>query len=186
MLRNIDDHLPFIGMPKVSKKVVAIVTRVRVLDESGGGSGAESFHESFDALAQAIRRARGAPARDAEDLSLSQYALVRALAERSDVRIGDLAGEAAVTPSTATRILDTLERRALVRRGRAPGDRRGVTVTLTDRGRQALERHDSWLRGRQQAFFATLPDSQRALAPDLLRRLAVLIDELAAGPVDAA
>jgi hypothetical protein len=30
-----------------------------------------------------------------------------------------------------------------------------------------------------------LPDSQRALAPDLLRRLVVLIDELAAGPVDA-
>jgi hypothetical protein len=60
-----------------------------------------------------------------------------------------------------------------------------VTVTLTDRGRLALERHDTWLRGRQQAFFATLPDSQRALAPDLLRRLAVLIDELAAGPVDA-
>ena len=165
--------------------VVAIVTKVRVIDESGGGPGADSFHESFDALTQAIRRARGAPARDAEDLSLSQYALVRALAERSDVRIGDLAGEAAITPSTATRILDTLERRALVRRKRAPGDRRGVTVTLTDRGRLALERRDAWLRGRQQAFFATLPDSQRSLAPDLLRRLAVLIDELAAGPVDA-
>lgn len=165
--------------------VVAIVTSVRVLDEFAGGIGAESFHESFDALAQAIRRARGAPARDAEDLSLSQYALVRALAERSDVRIGDLAGEAAITPSTATRILDTLERRSLIRRRREPGDRRVVTVTLTERGRMALERRDTWLRGRQQAFFATLPDAQRALAPDLLRRLAVLIDELAAGPADA-
>ena len=165
--------------------VVAIVTSVRSLEEVGGGSGVESFHESFDALAQAIRRARGAPARGAEDLSLSQYALVRALAERSNVRIGDLAGEAAITPSTATRILDTLERRALVRRRRASGDRRGVTVTLTVRGRQALERRDAWLRGRQQAFFATLPDTQRALAPDQLRRLAVLIDELAAGPVEA-
>jgi DNA-binding MarR family transcriptional regulator len=165
--------------------VVAIVTSVRSIDELGGGSGAESFHESFDALAQAIRRARGAPARDAEDLSLSQYALVRALADRSDVRIGDLAGEAAIAPSTATRILDTLERRAIVRRSRAPGDRRVVTVALTERGRMALERRDAWLRGRQQAFLATLPDAQRALAPDLLRRLAVLIDELAAGAVDA-
>lgn len=147
--------------------------------------GVESFHESFDALAQAIRRARGAPARDAEDLSLSQYALVRALADRSDARIGDLAGEAAITPSTATRILDTLERRALIRRRREPGDRRVVTVTLTERGRMALERRDAWLRGRQQAFLSTLPDAQRAFAPDLLRRLAVLIDELAAGPADA-
>jgi len=165
--------------------VVAMVTSVRTLEELGGGIGVDSFHESFDALAQAIRRARGAPARDSEDLSLSQYALVRALANRSEARIGDLAGVAAITPSTATRILDTLERRSLVRRERAAGDRRGVTVTLTERGRLALERRDAWLRARQQAFFATLPDAQRALAPDLLRRLAVLIDELAAGPSDA-
>jgi DNA-binding MarR family transcriptional regulator len=177
-------------MPKVSTKAVAIVTRVRVIEEFGGGAGigggadVDSFHESFEALTQAIRRARGAPVRDAEDLSLSQYALVRVLGQRSDVRIGDLAGEAAIAPSTATRILDTLERRALIRRRREPGDRRVVTVTLTELGRQALERRDAWLRGRQQAFFSALPDAQRALAPDLLRRLAILIDELAAGPGD--
>jgi DNA-binding MarR family transcriptional regulator len=165
--------------------LVAIVTCVRAFEEIGGGTGTDSFHDAFDALARAIRRARGAPVRDAEDLSLSQYALVRALAEHSNLRMGDLAESAAISPSTATRILDTLERRALIRRGRAPGDRRVVTVALTDRGRQALERRDLWLRGRQQAFFAALPDSQRALAPDLLRRLAVLIDELATGPADA-
>jgi DNA-binding MarR family transcriptional regulator len=162
---------------------------VRAIEELGPGAGidggrpgAATFHDSFEALTQAIRRARGAPVRDAEDLSLSQYALIRVLAERSDVRIGDLAGEAAIAPSTATRILDTLERRALVRRRREPADRRVVTVTLTARGRQALERRDAWLRARQEAFFSALPDAQRALAPDLLRRLAVLIDELAAGP----
>ena len=39
-----------------------------------------------------------------------------------------------------------------------------------------------WLRGRQRAFYAGLPAHERELAPDLLIRLAGLIDELAAGP----
>jgi hypothetical protein len=38
------------------------------------------------------------------------------------------------------------------------------------------------LRGRQRAFYASLPEVERELAPDLLMRLAALIDELAAGP----
>jgi DNA-binding MarR family transcriptional regulator len=152
----------------------------------GGPAAAESapFLDAFDALAQAIRRARGVPARDGDGLTLSQYALVRALADRETARIGDLADDAAVTPSTATRILDVLERRAIVRRDRAPEDRRVVAVTLTARGRAALSRYDAWMRGRQRAFFAALPDGEQTLAPDLLVRLATLIDELACGPAD--
>ena len=38
------------------------------------------------------------------------------------------------------------------------------------------------MRGRQRAFYATLPEVERELAPDLLLRLAALIDELAVGP----
>jgi len=89
-----------------------------------------------------------------------------------------------VTPSTATRILDVLERRAIVRRDRAPEDRRAVAVTLTARGRATLRRHDAWMRDRQRAFFAALPREQRDLAPELLVRLTTLIDELACGPAD--
>ena len=59
-----------------------------------------------------------------------------------------------------------------------------MTVTLTDFGREALRSQDEWMRGRQTAFFAGLPPAERELAPDLLVRLAALIDELAAGPGD--
>ena len=145
----------------------------------------ERFLDAFDSFAQAIRRARGNPAREGSGgptLTFSQYALVRALAGRETARIGDLAGDAAVTPSTATRILDALERRAMVRRDRASEDGRVVTVRLTDRGRAALDRQDLWMRGRQRAFFEELPAGEQALAADLLVRLATLIDELAAGP----
>ena len=146
---------------------------------------ADAFLDAFESLAQAIRRARGAPAQDATGrLTFSQYALIRALAGREAARVSDLAGDAEVTPSTATRILDALERRAMVRRTRSAEDRRGVTITLTERGRAALDRQDMWMRGRQRAFYEQLPVGEQALVPALLVRMATLIDELAAGPDD--
>jgi DNA-binding MarR family transcriptional regulator len=144
---------------------------------------AEEFLSSFEALAQAIRRARGAKAAPREDaLTLSQFGLLRPLADRESARVRDLAGEAGIAPSTGTRILDALERREIVSRRRSEDDRRGVTVRLTSFGREALCRRDEWLRGRQRAFYESLPDTEREIAPDLLVRLAALIDELAAGP----
>ncbi len=143
---------------------------------------ADEFLASFDAFAQAVRRARGTqPQNRDETLTLSQYALLQALASRETARVRDLASEAGITPSTATRILDALERRAIVSRSRSPEDRRGVTVALTAVGRERLSAQDAWFRGRERAFFDGLPPIERELAPDLLIRLAALIDELAAG-----
>jgi DNA-binding MarR family transcriptional regulator len=144
---------------------------------------AEEFLSAFDAFAQAVRRARGAPVQAGDRaLTLSQYALLQVLATREAARVQELAAEAGITASTATRILDVLERRKIVQRTRAHEDRRGVTVTLTGLGQQLLSLQDDWLRGRQRAFYARLPPEERELAPDLLLRLAALIDELAAGP----
>lgn len=147
-------------------------------------TGADEFLVAFDMLAQAIRRARGAPARQAGDepLTFSQFALLQPLASAHGARVSDLASDAGVSPSTATRILDALERRAIVRRARSPEDRRGVTVTLTDDGRRALDRQVTWMLGRRLTFYEQLPEAERELAADLLVRLATLIDELAAGP----
>jgi DNA-binding MarR family transcriptional regulator len=146
--------------------------------------GGDEFVAAFGAFAQAIRRARGVTADHPGHLTFSQYALLRMLSDRDGARVSDLAGQAAVSPSTATRILDALERRAIVSRTRSSHDRRGVTVRLTESGRLALSRQDAWMQGRQRAFFAQLPEHERAIAPDLLLRMSVLIDELAAGPSD--
>jgi DNA-binding MarR family transcriptional regulator len=147
----------------------------------------DPFLTAFDAFTQAVRRARGAQSQYGERvLTLSQYALLQALATREAARVRELAGEAGVTASTATRILDALERRGIVRRSRSAKDRRAVTVTLTDLGREALRSEDEWVRGRQRAFYAALPAREQELAPDLLIGLAALIDELAAGPAGSA
>jgi DNA-binding MarR family transcriptional regulator len=150
-------------------------------------SGTADFLAGFDALAQAVRRARGTNAGPGESgLTLSQYALLEGLTDRHAARVQELAADAGVAASTATRILDALERRGIVRRTRSSQDRRAVAVSLTKRGKQALEAQEEWLRGRQRAFYASLPPAEQELAPDLLLRLAVLIDELAAGPADRA
>lgn len=146
-------------------------------------SASTDFLAGFDALAQAVRRARGATTGAPEaGLTLSQYALLEGLTSRADARVQELAGSAGISPSTATRILDALERRGIVRRTRSPEDRRAVAVSLTEHGEQLLRAQQEWLRGRQRAFYASLPPAEQELAPDLLLRLAALIDDLAAGP----
>lgn len=146
-------------------------------------SGASDFVAAFDALARAVRRARGANGRAPNGaLSLSQYGLLEVLADQRSARVQELAAHAGITASTATRILDALERRDVVRRTRSDEDRRAVAVSLTDAGQALVRAEQEWLRGRQRDFYAALPSAEQALAPDLLLRLAALIDELALGP----
>ena len=143
----------------------------------------DAFLDSFDAFAQAVRRARGVPMQAGDDtLTLSQYALLQGLSDAGKARVVELANAAGVTAPTATRILDALERRGIVERRRSAEDRRGVTITLTENGRDQLASQHEWLRARQESFYAALPSAERTVAADLLLRLAGLIDELAAGP----
>lgn len=146
-------------------------------------SAGTDFLTAFDALAQAVRRARGSAAANG-GLTLSQYGLLEGLTAQPSARVQELAGNAGITPSTATRILDALERRGIVERTRTVEDRRVVAVSLTEQGRRSLQAEEEWLRGRQRAFYASLPLAERELAPDLLLRLAALIDELACGPTE--
>lgn len=144
---------------------------------------AERFLDAFDSFVQSVRRARGASSYErGQSLTLSQYGLLQPLADSDGARVRELAEQAGIAPSTATRILDALERRGVVDRRQSSRDRRGVTVTLTPAGRKLLCGEDEWRRARERDFYAQLPAEERRLAPDLLRRLAALIDDLAAGP----
>lgn len=144
---------------------------------------AERFLDAFDSFVQSVRRARGASSYErGQSLTLSQYGLLQPLADSDDARVRELAEQAGIAPSTATRILDALERRGVVDRRQSSRDRRGVTITLTPAGRKLLCGEDEWRRARERDFYAQLPAEERRLAPGLLRRLGALIDDLAAGP----
>jgi len=65
---------------------------------------------------------------------------INALANLADGRnrtMSELAAATGARPTTLTSVLDRLERRGLVSRGSAPGDRRAVLIALTQGGRQA-------------------------------------------------
>ena len=176
--------MPMVVKPSTPGTLIVMDASARAQPVISRIDGADAFLESFDAFAAAVRRARGATTQTGSNgtLTLSQYSLLQTLATRSEAPVRELAAEAGIAASTATRILDALERRGIIRRTRSPDDRRVVTVTLTEFGRHALDQQDEWVRGRQRAFYETLPDVERDLAPDLLLRLAELIDDLATGP----
>jgi MarR family transcriptional regulator, transcriptional regulator for hemolysin len=79
-----------------------------------------------------------------------------------------------VTAATLTHHLNGLERQGLVRRWRAPGDRRSQRVELTPEGEAMFDR----LRGVAVAHDARL---RSALSEEELAQLAELLDRLGSG-----
>ena len=81
------------------------------------------------------------------DLSLSQYRLLL-FVSRQPQRAGELARRAAVSRPAITDLVDYLERDGLLRRVPVNGDRRGISLQLTDDGEGALRRVEDSLAGR--------------------------------------
>jgi DNA-binding MarR family transcriptional regulator len=73
-------------------------------------------------------------------VSLPQYRALVVLASRGAQRPVDLAQGLSVDPSTATRMCDRLEAKALITRRRDEGDRRTVVLGLSAAGRQLVDR----------------------------------------------
>lgn len=69
-----------------------------------------------------------------EEVTLAQYRALVALVSRGPQRVGDLAGELNVAPSTASRLCERLVNKGLVRRTRRVDDRRAVWLTLSESG----------------------------------------------------
>jgi MarR family transcriptional regulator, organic hydroperoxide resistance regulator len=141
--------------------------------------GATDFARALEDFFRATRRARARLRPGEEPLSISQYHLLEPLGAADDARAaGELALAAGVTPPTATRTLDGLERAGLVRRRRAEHDRRCVHVELTDEGRRAVEDKRHRLDARRAEIFASLAPDDRAGAAALLRRVGDVIEGL--------
>ncbi|RNI25126.1 MarR family winged helix-turn-helix transcriptional regulator [Flexivirga caeni] len=84
-------------------------------------------------------------------------------------RLRDIAARLDIAPRSATEVMDDLQQRGLVERTPDPTDRRAVTITLTDAGRE-LRRRIERARARQgDAFFGHLSAEQRADLADLLQ-----------------
>lgn len=73
-------------------------------------------------------------------INIAQYALLRTVARKGPMSLTELGRLAELDRSTIGRNVRVLERLELMRTGRGGEDQREATVTVTDRGRQIIDR----------------------------------------------
>ena len=107
-------------------------------------------------------------------LSDIQLAALAALERHDSMSPGELAEHEKVQPPSMTRVIAVLEERGLVRREPHATDRRQVILTVTDDGRDLVQR----VRRRREAWLAL---RLQELAPDerqILRAAAPILEKI--------
>ena len=126
-----------------------------------------------DAVVSASRALVGVAARSLagleEEVTLAQYRMLVMLCARGPQRLGDLADELGVNPSTATRMCDRLVAKRLARRQRQTTDRRSVRVTVTAAGRHLVDEVTDRRRREIARVVEAMPPKGRASLVEALR-----------------
>lgn len=126
-----------------------------------------------------LRLSRRLRKHDLAGLTPSQLSTLSSVGKCGPVRLGDLAATERIAPSTLTRLVSVLEERGYLSRQSAPGDARAFLVTLTDSGREVLERIRAEATNLLTDILRTLPADQLAALEEALPAL-----EHLAGAVD--
>jgi DNA-binding MarR family transcriptional regulator len=120
---------------------------------------------------------RGAfAAHDLESWEFDVLSALRRAGPPFQLTPGALLRATLVTSGTMTNRIDRLASADLVYREPDPSDRRGVLVTLSERGRSVVDAALTDLLDRERALLAALSDDQRSVLADLLRTLLVPFD----------
>ncbi|MBW8482926.1 MarR family winged helix-turn-helix transcriptional regulator [Actinomadura parmotrematis] len=117
-------------------------------------------------------RARSAFTAALEPLGLlsHQYGVLRVLATRGPSSQRQIADAVSGDKSTMVRIVDDLERRGLVLRRPAAGDRRAYAVELTGEGRDLYRKADAIAAAVAAELLAGFSPEERRTLTDLLVR----------------
>lgn len=104
-------------------------------------------------------------------LSVSQAKVLSAIASERETRLTELARDLAMSKSTVSSCLETLERQDLITRTRQREDRRAYPVRLTERGRVVARR-------MRRAQDKALVQAANTLTPYQRKTLASALDAL--------
>src|SRR5262245_36991973 len=117
------------------------------------------------------RLSRRLRAQRVESLSSTELAALGAVDRHGEMTPRDLAEHEKVRPPSMTRVITSLEAQGLMRRSPHPSDRRQVTRTVTDQGRELLKaerRHkEAWLAQQLRKLTSQEQATLRAAAPIL-------------------
>ena len=106
-----------------------------------------------------------------QELSFTQLQLLERLSRGGSPTVAQAASMMCVTRSAASRIVDGLKRRGLVRREPDDKDYRAKRVTVTDRGRQAIAALHAARVSEVAAFTELLEPDERDQLQGLMHRL---------------
>ena len=118
-----------------------------------------------------LRLSRRLRKHDLAGLTPSQLSTLSSVGKSGPVRLGDLAAAERIAPSTLTRLVNVLEDRGYLVRTPSPEDARAYLVTVTESGRNVLERI------RDEAT-SMLTDILTTLTPDQLAALEAALPAL--------
>jgi DNA-binding MarR family transcriptional regulator len=111
------------------------------------------------------------------DLGLTgpQLVVLRTIARVGPVTPSAVAREVSLSQATVTGIIDRLEGRQLVIRGRSDRDRRLVTVSATDAGQVLVDSAPSPLQDRFVERLAALPNDEQEQIREALSRIVIMM-----------
>ncbi len=112
-----------------------------------------------------------------EQMTVSQLKLLKLVAMTDSQSISDVALFLGVSNAAASKAVDKLVRRKLLRRDEAEKDRRVIRLSLTAASRKILEAYDQAKQRKLASLFHEVPGEE-------LRRTADLLDRLSADIVD--
>lgn len=119
--------------------------------------------------AQAVLNAHMARALHEDGVTITQFAVLTALAEEPGLSNADLARRAFITPQSMNETLRDLEQRGWVTRSRHPTHGRILQIALTDEGRATLQACDATVTVIEQRMLADLDTDQRRQLATALR-----------------
>lgn len=133
----------------------------------------EDGHTLFRALA-GLERVTQFQSRDCiccYDVSVTQCHALRLLAQHGALTLNDLAAGLYLEKSTASRVVDALERKEYARRQAHPADGRAVLIAITHRGRRLVERIEDDLALQHARILGQFSPEVRRAAVKLITQL---------------
>jgi DNA-binding MarR family transcriptional regulator len=110
------------------------------------------------------------------DLSVMQLLCLECLYESDRLSMSDIAENIMVNVSTVTGIVDRLEKKGFLERCRESGDRRVITIALTEKGRNLAENSPPLVHHRIVDAVKRLSETERAEISKALNTLSRLIE----------
>jgi len=141
---------------------------------SGGPDGESATDPDLGDLVMRVARSlrrRGAEAMAPWDLAPHQVRALRVVGHHEGIRPGGLAAHLRVAPRSVTDVVDALEQRGLLERHQDPDDRRATVLALTASGQRLVDETGAARRADAEAYFARLPERDRATLRRILSRL---------------